>query len=126
MSQTCLYAQCSLSVAADGCRGTAKQPCAAPSRCRRRVLAAAASAAAAEPPTAARLRSPLERAGAALNNAVSVTAPLSVTDVGSSTNIRYHETMVPRSDKELLLGQRGCILWLTGAPVWGRVPLLQP
>ena len=39
---------------------------------------------------------------------------LEVTDVGASTNIRWHETMVVREDKELLLGQRGCVLWFTG------------
>ena len=47
--------------------------------------------------------------------AAAAAAPcLSVTDVGSSTNIRWHESMVARSDKELLLGQRGCVLWFTG------------
>ena len=39
---------------------------------------------------------------------------LAVLDVGKSTNIRWQETMVSRSDKELLLGQRGCVLWFTG------------
>jgi adenylylsulfate kinase len=49
----------------------------------------------------------------AVNNAVA--GPhLSTKDVGNSTNIRWHESMVARRDKEMLLGQRGCVLWFTG------------
>ena len=52
--------------------------------------------------------------GAALSNG-NGKVHLETTDVGNSTNIRWHETMVSRGDKELLLGQRGCVLWFTGA-----------
>ena len=41
---------------------------------------------------------------------------LETTDVGNSTNIRWHESMVQREDKEMLLGQKGCVLWFTGEP----------
>lgn len=54
------------------------------------------------------------------NNAVA--GPhLSTTDVGNSTNIRWHDSMVARTDKEMLLGQRGCVLWFTGG--WQLPPL---
>ena len=52
--------------------------------------------------------------GAALSNG-NGKVHLETKDVGNSTNIRWHETMVSRGDKELLLGQRGCVLWFTGA-----------
>lgn len=41
-------------------------------------------------------------------------------DVGDSTNIKWHEGMVPTSDKEKLLGQRGCVLWFTGLSGSGK------
>lgn len=41
-------------------------------------------------------------------------------DIGSSTNIKWHEGMVARGDKEQLLGQRGCILWFTGLSGSGK------
>ncbi|KAL4434495.1 hypothetical protein ABPG75_000936 [Micractinium tetrahymenae] len=53
-----------------------------------------------------------------LNNAVA--APLATTNVGNSTNIRWHESMVDRREKEMLLGQRGCILWFTGLSGSGK------
>ncbi|EFN51375.1 hypothetical protein CHLNCDRAFT_141154 [Chlorella variabilis] len=53
------------------------------------------------------------------NNAVA--GPhLSTTDVGNSTNIRWHDSMVARTDKEMLLGQRGCVLWFTGLSGSGK------
>lgn len=45
---------------------------------------------------------------------------LETTDVGNSTNIRWHETMVQREDKEMLLGQKGCVLWFTGLSASGK------
>ncbi|KAL4418938.1 hypothetical protein ABPG77_009118 [Micractinium sp. CCAP 211/92] len=66
-----------------------------------------------------RSASPLAPATApGLNNAVA--APLATTNVGNSTNIRWHESMVDRRDKEMLLGQRGCILWFTGLSGSGK------
>jgi adenylylsulfate kinase len=41
-------------------------------------------------------------------------------DVGSATNIKWHETMVTRADKERLLNQRGCVLWFTGLSGSGK------
>jgi adenylylsulfate kinase len=41
-------------------------------------------------------------------------------DVGQSTNIKWHETMVKRSDKERLLEQKGCVLWFTGLSGSGK------
>lgn len=57
--------------------------------------------------------------GAALSNG-NGKVHLETTDVGNSTNIRWHETMVSRGDKELLLGQRGCVLWFTGLSGSGK------
>ena len=39
-----------------------------------------------------------------------------VYNVGASTNIKFHDGMVPRETKEALLGQKGVVLWFTGAP----------
>ena len=41
-------------------------------------------------------------------------------DVGDSTNIKWHETMVTRGDKEKLMGQKGCVLWFTGLSGSGK------
>lgn len=34
--------------------------------------------------------------------------------INQSTNILWHETMTSRPDREELLGQKGCVLWMTG------------
>lgn len=39
----------------------------------------------------------------------------SVYDVGSATNIKFHDGMVPRETKEKLLNQKGVVIWFTGA-----------
>lgn len=41
-------------------------------------------------------------------------------DVGSSTNIKWHEGAVPTEDKETLLKQRGCVVWFTGLSGSGK------
>jgi adenylylsulfate kinase len=41
-------------------------------------------------------------------------------DVGDSTNIKWHESMVSREDKERTLGQKGCVLWFTGLSGSGK------
>ncbi|GMH34233.1 hypothetical protein BSKO_02067 [Bryopsis sp. KO-2023] len=41
-------------------------------------------------------------------------------DVGSSTNIKWHEGGVSRESKQELLDQRGCILWFTGLSGSGK------
>jgi hypothetical protein len=45
---------------------------------------------------------------------VSVAGKLDTVTVGKSTNIRFHESTVPRHVREELINQRGCILWMTG------------
>lgn len=41
-------------------------------------------------------------------------------DVDQATNIKWHETMVTRVDKERILNQKGCILWFTGLSGSGK------
>lgn len=57
-------------------------------------------------------------AGAAV--AGSRTVQTTAYNVGSSTNIKWHEGMVPREDKEKLLKQKGCVLWFTGLSGSGK------
>lgn len=38
----------------------------------------------------------------------------SVYNVGAATNIKFHDGMVPRADKEKMLGQKGVVIWFTG------------
>mmetsp|Transcript_25131 Transcript_25131/g.36941 ORF Transcript_25131/g.36941 Transcript_25131/m.36941 type:complete len:267 (+) Transcript_25131:52-852(+) len=45
---------------------------------------------------------------------------LSTTTVGKSTNIRFHESTVPREVRQELINQRGCILWMTGLSGSGK------
>ncbi len=45
---------------------------------------------------------------------VTCQAFLETKNVGAATNIRYHASSVEREEKEMLLGQRGCIIWFTG------------
>ncbi len=41
-----------------------------------------------------------------------------VYDVGSATNIKFHDGMVPRETKEKLMNQKGVVIWFTGACDW--------
>jgi adenylylsulfate kinase len=41
-------------------------------------------------------------------------------DVGQSTNIKWHESMVSTKDKEKIMDQRGCVLWFTGLSGSGK------
>jgi adenylylsulfate kinase len=41
-------------------------------------------------------------------------------DIGNATNIKWHEGMVSRTQKEKLLHQKGCILWFTGLSGSGK------
>lgn len=61
-------------------------------------------------------------AGVGLRPLASDAAPASgnIYDVGSSSNIRWHESGVSRADRERALGQRGCVLWLTGLSGSGK------
>ena len=58
--------------------------------------------------------------GAEWASCVRGTSGFTAYDVGDSTNIKWHETMVSRSDKERLLNQRGCVLWFTGLSGSGK------
>lgn len=44
----------------------------------------------------------------------------SVYDVGAATNIKFHEGMVPRAEKEKILDQRGVVIWFTGLSGSGK------
>jgi len=37
-----------------------------------------------------------------------------VYDVGSATNIKFHDGMVPRETKEKIMNQKGVVIWFTG------------
>jgi hypothetical protein len=50
----------------------------------------------------------------------SVAKEFTAYDVGSSTNIKWHEGGVPTEDKEKNLNQRGCVLWFTGLSGSGK------
>jgi len=41
-------------------------------------------------------------------------------DVGSSSNIKWHESPVTRDAREKQLNQRGCVLWMTGLSGSGK------
>ncbi|GFR48858.1 hypothetical protein Agub_g10812 [Astrephomene gubernaculifera] len=41
-------------------------------------------------------------------------------DVGSSTNIKWHEGAVPTETKEATMKQRGCVVWFTGLSGSGK------
>ncbi|GAQ91445.1 Adenosine-5'-phosphosulfate kinase [Klebsormidium nitens] len=43
--------------------------------------------------------------------------------INQSTNILWHETMTSRPDREELLGQKGCVLWMTGLSGSGKSTL---
>ncbi|XP_078436445.1 adenylyl-sulfate kinase 3-like [Wolffia australiana] len=46
-----------------------------------------------------------------------------VSTVGRSTNIAWHECPVGRTDREKLLGQKGCVIWITGLSGSGKSTL---
>lgn len=43
-----------------------------------------------------------------------------VYDVGSATNIKFHDGMVPRETKEKLMDQKGVVIWFTGLSGSGK------
>lgn len=89
--------------------------------CGRRALGARPRLTAVAAGTTARASAAPATLSGAANNAVA--APhLATVDVGRSTNIRWHQSMVSRGEKELLLGQRGCVLWFTGAGGYRGAP----
>jgi len=51
---------------------------------------------------------------------VKVEGKLDTETVGKSTNIRFHESTVPRHVREELINQRGCIMWMTGLSGSGK------
>ena len=42
------------------------------------------------------------------------------TQVGESTNIKWHEGSVSREARERSMGQKGCVLWFTGLSGSGK------
>lgn len=46
-----------------------------------------------------------------------------VYNVGSSTNIKWHETKVPKEARQGLLRQKGCVIWFTGLSGSGKSTL---
>ena len=42
---------------------------------------------------------------------------------GSSRNLTWHGGLVRAADRAVLLGQRGCVVWLTGLPASGKSTL---
>ncbi|CAA7387826.1 unnamed protein product [Spirodela intermedia] len=46
-----------------------------------------------------------------------------VSTVGKSTNIAWHECPVGRLDRQKLLGQKGCVIWITGLSGSGKSTL---
>ena len=49
-----------------------------------------------------------------------VEGKLETVDVGKATNIRFHESTVPRQVRQQLINQRGCVLWMTGLSGSGK------
>lgn len=47
----------------------------------------------------------------------------SVTTVGKSTNIVWQECMVKKEERQKLLGQKGCVIWITGLSGSGKSTL---
>eukprot|EP00270_Netrium_digitus_P019597 TRINITY_DN7765_c0_g1_i1.p1 TRINITY_DN7765_c0_g1~~TRINITY_DN7765_c0_g1_i1.p1 ORF type:complete len:331 (+),score=12.64 TRINITY_DN7765_c0_g1_i1:100-993(+) len=73
---------------------------------------------------------PLKLYGKALANSVGkeetlrkVTFPRPLTSVDASTNIQWHETTVTRTQRQALLQQRGCVVWITGLSGSGKSTL---
>jgi hypothetical protein len=46
----------------------------------------------------------------------------SVITVGKSTNIAWQECTVKKEEKQKLLGQKGCVIWITGLSGSGLFP----
>eukprot|EP00899_Mesostigma_viride_P010622 jgi/Mesvir1/19561/Mv07033-RA.1 len=44
----------------------------------------------------------------------------SVTTIGNSTNIKWHEGAVSRQERERILDQKGCVVWFTGLSGSGK------
>lgn len=37
-----------------------------------------------------------------------------MSNIGKSTNILWHNCLIGQSDRQKLLGQKGCVVWITG------------
>ncbi|XP_021624256.1 adenylyl-sulfate kinase 3 isoform X3 [Manihot esculenta] len=49
-----------------------------------------------------------------------------MSSLGNSTNIFWHECPVGKSERQKLLNQKGCVVWITGLSGSGAVPLHIP
>jgi adenylylsulfate kinase len=46
-----------------------------------------------------------------------------MSNVGKSTNILWHNCPIGQSDRQKLLGQKGCVVWITGLSGSGKSTL---
>ncbi|KAI4383443.1 hypothetical protein MLD38_009279 [Melastoma candidum] len=46
-----------------------------------------------------------------------------IATVGNSTNIKWHSCSVGKLDRQVLLGQKGCVIWITGLSGSGKSTL---
>ncbi|XP_002532415.4 adenylyl-sulfate kinase 3 [Ricinus communis] len=61
---------------------------------------------------------PLEKPSAANGHAEKSQSSLS--QIGNSTNIKWHECTVDKNDRQKLLKQKGCVIWITGLSGSGK------
>ncbi|KAG2554000.1 adenylyl-sulfate kinase 3-like isoform X1 [Panicum virgatum] len=46
-----------------------------------------------------------------------------MSNIGKSTNILWHDCPIGQSDRQMLLGQKGCVVWITGLSGSGKSTL---
>ncbi|KAJ8763561.1 hypothetical protein K2173_002444 [Erythroxylum novogranatense] len=46
--------------------------------------------------------------------------PSSLSTVGNSTNVKWHECSVGKSERQSLINQKGCVVWITGLSGSGK------
>ncbi|KAG2542686.1 hypothetical protein PVAP13_9NG655800 [Panicum virgatum] len=46
-----------------------------------------------------------------------------MSNIGKSTNILWHNCPIEQSDRQMLLGQKGCVVWITGLSGSGKSTL---
>lgn len=49
--------------------------------------------------------------------------PATIYNVGHSTNIKWHESKVSKEERQRLMDQKGCVLWMTGLSGSGKSTL---
>lgn len=66
------------------------------------------------------LESPQKRSNGALRNFLSASGRKNKLSETKSNNLTWHEGQVSRTDRQAMLGQRGCTIWLTGLSGSGK------